>query len=88
MENRPVEYELSDHAVKRMLQRNIKADWIELTLATPDRDEQDRVEPTVRHAIKRIVEMDSRVLRVIYDPKRSPRFVISVYFDRRMKGKL
>ncbi len=73
MENRPVDYELSDHAGKRMVQRNIKADWIAMTLATPDREEQDRVVPTVRHAMKRIVEMDGRVLRVIYDPKRSPR---------------
>jgi len=83
-----VEFELSHHAAQRMHQRKIQAAWIELTLAEPDRHENDLVDPTIRHALKRIGEIDDRILRVIYDPKCDPIRVISVYFDRGMKGKL
>ena len=71
-----------------MLERKIEPHWIEMTLAEPDRQEQDPVDPIARHALKRIEEMDNRILRVVYNSTTTPIRVISAYFDRRMKGKL
>jgi hypothetical protein len=60
-----VEYELSDHAAKRMLERKIEPHWIDRTLSEPDRQEQDAIDPTASHALKRIAAMDNRILRVV-----------------------
>lgn len=83
-----MEYELSNHAAKRMQERKIEERWVELTLVEPDRDEQDPIDPQARHALKRIAEMDNRVLRVVYNETTSPKRIISVYFDRGMRGKI
>jgi hypothetical protein len=87
-ENEPVEYELSNHAAQRMRERSIDARWLDMTLAEPDRDEPDNIDSTARHAFKRIAEKDNRILRVVYNVTTSPIRIISVYFDRGMKGKL
>ena len=81
-------YELSDHAARRMRERKIERRWIEMTLSEPDRHEQDVIDPTASHAWKRIAETDNRILRVVYNTTTIPVRVISVFFDRRMKGKL
>jgi hypothetical protein len=83
-----MEFELSDHAAKRILERKIEPRWIETTLSEPDREEQDVIDPTASHALKRITEMNNRVLRVVYNTTTVPVRIISAYFDRRMKGKL
>jgi hypothetical protein len=83
-----LEYELSSHAVQRMQDRRIHQTWLDAALSEPDQLEQDQVDPTVTHAFKRIPEMDNRVLRVVYNAVRQPIRVISLYFDRGMKGKL
>ena len=83
-----MEYELSDHAAKRIFERKIEPHWIEATLSEPDRREQDEIDPTASHALKQIAEMDNRVLRVVYNTTTIPVRIISAYFDRRMKGKL
>jgi hypothetical protein len=83
-----VEYELSDHAARRIAERNIERRWIEMTLDEPDRQEPDPIDPSAKHAFKQIAEMDDRVLRVVYNTTATPVRIISAYFDRRMKGKL
>jgi hypothetical protein len=88
VEDECVEYELSNHAAKRIQERKIEERWIEMTLAESDRDEQDPIDAQARHALKRIAEMDNRVLRVVYNRTTSPKRIISVYFDRGMKGRI
>jgi hypothetical protein len=83
-----VEYELSDHAARRIFERKIEPRWIAATLSEPDRQEQDAIDPTASHAFRRIAEMDNRVLRVVYNTTTIPVRVISAFFERRMKGKL
>lgn len=83
-----MKYELSNHAAKRMQERKIEERWVEMTLAEPDRDEQDPIDSQARHALKRIAEKDNRVLRVVYNDTTSPKRIISVYFDRGMRGKI
>lgn len=83
-----MEYVLSNHAAKRMQERKIEPRWLELTLTAPDLDEPDPIDPDVHLAFKRIVEMDDRVLRVVYNRVASPIRIVPVYFDRGTKGKL
>jgi hypothetical protein len=39
------------------------------------------------HAFLRIAERNHRVLRVVYNPDVHPVRVITVYFDRRLRGR-
>ena len=71
-----------------MVERSIEPHWIEMALVEPDRKELDSIDPTALHALKRIVAMDNRILRVVYNAAVTPVRIISVYFDRGMKGKL
>jgi hypothetical protein len=84
----PPRYQLSDHAAKRIQARKINEQWIIDALESPDREEPDQVDPNAMHALKKISEMDDRVLRVVYNPSVHPVRVISVHFDRRLRGKL
>ena len=45
-------------------------------------------DPDLAHALRIIPEFGYRVLRVIYNHTRQPVHVVTVYFDRTMKGKL
>jgi hypothetical protein len=81
-------YVLSRHAQRRVDRRQIRVEWIAETLKDPDRVDPDRQDPTVRHALKKIPEMEHRVLRVVYNPTVQPVRVVSVHFDRRLRGKL
>ena len=62
--------------------------WIEITLSAPQRVELDLKDPNLRHALAAIAECDKRVLRVIYNVTTNPNRVVSVYFDRKLRGKL
>ena len=83
-----MEYDISNHAAKRMQERKIEKRWVDLALVEPDREERDPIDPDVRHAFKWIAEMGNRVLRVVYNDIASPKRIISVYFDRGMRGKI
>jgi hypothetical protein len=86
--NLPIQYSLTDHAQKRILERNIKEEWVEKTISCPDLLELDSEDPTKRHAFKVIPENGNRVLRVIYNESNTPWSVISAYFDRNRRGTL
>ncbi len=57
-------------------------------LERPFRVEPDPVDPELRHALAPIPEHGGRVLRVVYNPTASPWRVVTVYFDRRLRGRL
>lgn len=59
-----------------------------MTLRAPQKVELDSKDPDLRHALLTITDYDNRVLRVIYNVKVTPNKVVSVYFDRKMRGKL
>jgi hypothetical protein len=77
----------TQHALRRMSKRQIEAEWVERTIATPARTEPDEYDPTLEHRLSVVPELANRVLRVIVS-KDEPKRVISVYLDRRMKGRL
>ena len=61
--------------------------WIERALAEPDWTQADPAKPGLMHAFLRVAERKDRVLRVVYNPSVHPVRVITVYFDRRMRGR-
>jgi hypothetical protein len=87
----PVEvpgYELSDHAIDVLAEREIATTWVVGVLAAPERTERDRSDPDLLHALGRIAERDNRVLRVVYNASMRPPRIVTVYFDRRQRGKI
>ena len=56
------------------------------TLSEPAKTEQED-DGTV-HYLRPIREREGRVLRVVTNPKSNPPQVVTVFFDRRVKGEL
>jgi hypothetical protein len=77
------EFELSAHAKDMLQERNIPEEWLWRTLASPDRQ---GIEPDGNvHYIKSIVEYEGRFLRVVVNPKKVPKRVVTGFFDRRLR---
>ena len=57
-------------------------------LAEPDLRLPDPHDPAVERRFRRIAEFGDRVLRVAVNTTVEPNRVVSVLFDRKMKGKL
>jgi hypothetical protein len=80
-------YQLTSHAEAAARKRKIDVTWIERALSQPDWREPDPAKPGVMLAFLRIAERNHRVLRVVYNPGVHPVRVITVYFDRRLRGR-
>jgi len=80
-------YQLTSHAEAAALKRKIHMAWIEHALASPDWRQPDPAKPGIMHAFLRAAERNYRVLRVVYNPSVHPLRVITVYFDRRLRGR-
>lgn len=83
-----MKYELSHHALVRLQERKIELIWLEQAITQPERTEPDPDDPALEHRLATIVERDYRVLRVVCDPRTTPLKIVTVHFDRSMKGKL
>jgi len=79
-------YQLTSHAAAAALKRKIDQAWIQRALAEPEWTEHDPAKPGVMHAFLRIAERNDRVLRVVYNATVHPVRVVTVYFDRRLRG--
>ena len=71
-------YELSEHAIEVLAEREIATTWVVRVLAAPERTERDRSDPDLMHALSRIAERDNRVLRVVYNPSVQPPRIVTV----------
>jgi hypothetical protein len=80
-------YEISDHAADVITEREIETTWVVRVLANPERTEPDRSDPKLTHALGRIAEREDRVLRVVYNGSAIPPRIVTVYFDRRQRGR-
>lgn len=76
------------HAARAMEERSITRAWVESTVAEPDLRTADPNDPEVERFFRRISEFGDRVLRVVVNTHVAPWRVVSVFFDRSMRGKL
>ena len=81
-------YALTEHARDAMQKRGIHAEWLQRALAAPDRCVPDQVDADLEHRLAVIPEFGNRVLRVIVNTRVVPQRVITLFFDRRMRGRL
>jgi hypothetical protein len=88
MDEQAFPFFLTDHARVSLRRRPMPLEWIQRTIEQPQRTERDRDDPELQHALLAIPEHDNRVLRVVYNQTTTPYRVVTVYFDRRMKGQL
>jgi hypothetical protein len=83
-----MKFELTRHAQKALDEREIPFEWLERTLSAPELARPDPDDATVERRFRRIPEFGGRVLRVAVNTAVEPNRVVSVFFDRKMKGKL
>ena len=83
-----MKFELTKHAQKVMAEREIPLAWVERTYHQPELCQPDENDATVERRFRKIPEYDDRVLRVVVNTTVEPNRVVSVYFDRQMKGKI
>jgi hypothetical protein len=81
-------FDLTKHAQKVLNEREICVEWLERTLSAPELVLPDPDDATVERRFRRIPEFGGRVLRVAVNTALEPNRVVSVFFDRQMKGKL
>ena len=84
----PMPFTFSEHALEAMALREIRPAWVERTLAAPERRIRDPRHATVERFYCRIPENDGRVLRVPVNTATDPWRVVTVFFDRSMRGEL
>jgi hypothetical protein len=81
-------YDLSRHAKDVISERYIRLAWLEQVLDSPELVEADRDDPELMHHVGRIKEHGNRALRVVFNNSASPVRIVTVYFDRKLKGRL
>ena len=81
-------FTLTAHAQTVIAERSIDPEWIAHVLLNPERIEGSQDDHTLRYAMGRIPEYGNRVLRVVYNGSVEPVRVVTVYFDRTLRGKL
>ena len=80
-------YHLTEHARDALEKRRIPLEWMERTLGAPDWTEADSMDEDLEHRLARIPEYGDRVLRVIVNAQAKPLRIVTVYFDRRRRGR-
>ena len=83
-----MKYALTKHAQEALTEREISAEWMERALISPELVLPDPDDPAVERRFRKIPEFGERVLRVAVNTAVEPNRVVSVFFDRQMKGKL
>ena len=81
-----MEFTLSKHATDAMREREISREWVAATMDHPESTLVHRDDPVLMRALRRIPEFGNRVLRVVYNHAKEPHHVVTVYFDRTLRG--
>jgi hypothetical protein len=79
---------LTEHAKKVVAEREIPLEWLERVLNEPVLCQPDPDDASLERRYRPIPEFEGRVLRVVVNPSVEPIRVVSVFFDRSMRGKL
>jgi len=72
------------HALDMMEERKISESWIWRTIN--EADNQFTSEDGNQHFTKAISEKENRILHVVVNPKVSPKRIVTLFFDRRLRG--
>ena len=88
MPSESAKLEFTQHALHAMTERAIPMEWVERVVAEPALREPDPTDPEVERFFRPIPEQGNRMLRVAINTRVAPWRVVSVFFDRNMKGKL
>ncbi len=83
-----MKYTLTKHARKVLEEREILLEWMEQTLFAPELILPEAGDNSVERCFRRFPEFNNRVLRVVVNRAVDPCRIVSVFFDRQMKGKL
>ena len=83
-----MEIEFTRHALDVMDERRIERAWVEWTVERPVRRLADPHDEEVERFYRNIPERGDHVLRVAVNTTATPWRVVSVFFDRRMRGRL
>jgi len=81
-------YTLTEHAKKVLAEREIALEWLERALNEPLLRAPDPDDASLERRYRPIPEYEGRVLRVVVNLSVEPVRVVSVFFDRKMRGKL
>ena len=81
-------FELTRHARDVMREREIPLEWVERAFSRAELVEVSGANLLQENRFCRIPEFGNRVLRVVVNTAFVPPRVVSVFFDRKMKGKL
>ncbi|MCY3913738.1 MAG: DUF4258 domain-containing protein [Chloroflexi bacterium] len=76
------------HAFRVMTERLIREEWVEQAVAAPELRMPDPNDPEVERFFRRVPRRGDRVLRVAVNTRVVPWRVVSVFFDRGMRGEL
>ena len=88
MPSQSLKLEFTKHAIQVMAERGIPVEWVARAIAEPALRVPDPNDPQVERFFRRIPEQDDRILRVAVNTHVAPWRVVSVFFDRNMRGKL
>ena len=83
-----MDYELSQHALDVLEEREIPHVWLERIINSPQRIEPDPDDVALEHRLGRITEHENRVLRIVVNKTVRPIRIVTLYFDRAMRNKL
>lgn len=86
--SKEIQIVLSAHAERVITEREIEFAWIRRVLNAPDRQEPDKIDSALLHALGRVSERGGRVLRVVYHVKAEAAIVVTAYFDRSQRKEL
>lgn len=83
-----MEFALTEHPNHALKNRSIDTQWVIETLKEPDLRLLDPNDVNLERFYRKIPDRADRVLRVVVNTRLAPWRIVSVFFDRRMKGKL
>ncbi|MFH0977030.1 MAG: DUF4258 domain-containing protein [Spirochaetota bacterium] len=83
-----LKFDFTKHAEDVIKERRISLEFIERTILDPDLIENDISDINLEHRLKKIPEHEYRVLRIILNKNSDPLRIVTVFFDRSMRGKL
>ena len=78
-----IEYEFSEHAYEMLVERNIREEWVMLTVENPEKKELK--DDSTIHYLRSIEEYGRRYLRVVINPNVHPQRIVTLFFDRRIR---